>query len=266
MLFIVGLLCGAVLGGAAFVLCWRKVPATRDQLSRLLGQASSQALREKVIEEVAKDDSELAAVLAAKPAIPLENAPAEVTGEMQKEISAAPSAEAAFEVAKKFIRDEDVAKVIAELERWRTRRTNSEEAFQRSFKNHATKNGFAGGLEERRRIRWGKDDTRVALPDLILNKRVLVELKAQMDGSGQADRAMGQMLRYLFAWKKQGPAVLAVCGTVSPEFRLVIRMYVKTWREQLHLPVTVFFKQGDTAADLTEALEMPVEPHQFPEA
>lgn len=264
-LFVTGLLVGVGFGVFLLALGWRHLPATRGTLTRLLGHSVAQQVAVEAVRDVEKNDRELAGILATEPAVPLDSVPPEVTAEAQQLISAAASEEAAVEAAKKFIRDDDLARVIATLVRWRTRRTNSEQTFQNSFRSFAMKNGYSQSLTERPRISWGKQEARVAIPDLVMNERVLVELKAQMDGSGQADRAMGQMLRYLFAWKRRGPAVLAVCGNVSPEFRFIIRMYIDTWRQKLNLPVIVFFKQGDTDANEPALTEVPSEAHVFPE-
>lgn len=197
--------------------------------------------------------------LEAVPAVAVEEVPEEVTKPAQEAIESASSEAEAVEAAKRFIRDPSVAKAVAVLVRWRTRKNNSEQAYQNSFRTFASRNGYGGAVAEKPRIPWGGGGgSRVAVPDLVLDDRVLVELKADLEGSGETDRAMGQMLRYLLAWKSRGPAVLAVCGRVSPELRFLVRIYVDTWRKQLNLPVTVFFKQDEQALE-GEAVDMPTE-------
>jgi hypothetical protein len=197
------------------------------------------------MQDIKQADADLAAVIESEPAVPVESVPEEVTRSNQNDIQDAPTHAAAVEVAKRFIQDADVAEAVATLSRWRTRRNNSENQYQNSFRNHARNCGYTkDDIEEKPRITWGGGGgTRIAIPDLILRNRVLVELKADLMASGEVDRAMGQMLRYLLAWKNKGPALLVVCGDVSPEIRFLVHMYITTWRQTVNLPVTVLFKQ-----------------------
>ncbi|HEY3357165.1 MAG TPA: hypothetical protein VGQ83_28200 [Polyangia bacterium] len=221
---------------------------------------NEQQLSPEALQDIKVADPDLAKVIETKPAVPVDSLPEEITRDVQKEIEAAPTPEAAVEVAKRFIRDADVAEVVANLILWPTRTTNDESQYQASFKRFIKKRGYAGQLKEWPRIPWGGGGaTRVAIPDFVLRKRVLVELKADLTASGETDRAMGQMLRYLLAFKDKGPAVLAICGTVTPEFRLLVHMYINTWRRVVNLPVTVYFKQGSSELK-EEEFEMPAEP------
>lgn len=198
------------------------------------------------IDDIKTADPGLAKVIESQPAVPVESVPEEVPKTVQDEIQSAPTPTAAIEVASRFIHDSDVAKVVVAVTRWRPRRSSSEIQYQNSFLRHARKIGYPEeGIVEKPRLTWGGDHggRRTAIPDLILGNRVLVELKADLTASGETDRAMGQMLRYLLAWKGQGPSILVVCGDVSPEIRFLVRMYINTWRRTVNLPVTVLFRK-----------------------
>lgn len=260
--FLLGLVLGAAALFAVLIFGSRRNPRLRASVSGLLngGQESTVPLSLAAVRDVEENDPEFAAVIESAPAVPVDSVPEEVGQPAQQAIEQAQTPEAALEVAKRFIRDPDVARAIVCLVRWRTRRNNSESQYQNSFRTYANKSGYAGQLAEKQRIPWGGGGgNRIAIPDLLLGDRVLVELKADLEASGDTDRAMGQMLRYLLAWKGKGPAVLAVCGKVSPEIRFLVRMYIDTWRRQLNLPVTVFFKQDGDESPAEANMEMPTE-------
>ena len=148
--------------------------------------------------------------------------------------------------------DRDVRDVVIALVRWKPpAHLESEKEYEASFVRSLAKRGITKDqILLKERITWSADDrhgggSRVGIPDLIVKNKVLVELKANLSGAEAADRAMGQMLRYLLAWKGRGPAVLAVCGESSPEIRFLIRTYMKIWRDTLRLPVTVVFRRSD---------------------
>lgn len=269
VMFLVGLLIGLISGvGAtcAFVITGDRIhPRLRLTVSRmLLGQQSClEPTTERVIQDLRQQDPAFAAVVESEPAVSVTSVPETVPHTAQSAIEAAPSHHAATETAARFIRDPDLRDVVVTLVRWRTRPDNTESQYQNSFTSHAAKSGYKKDrLRQKERIPWaGGGGSRIAIPDLILGGRVLVELKAGLTSSGETDRAMGQMLRYLLAWKASGPAVLAICGRVSPEIRWLVLTYVNTWRSQLNLPVMVFFKQGHEGfVDGDRDAEMPLEP------
>lgn len=233
----------------------------RDTVLSIMGvPAAEVSLAKDIVQDVRENDPGLASVIEAAPAVPVASVPEEVPLTDQDAIRLAATDEAALNVAKRFIRDPGVAKAFTTLVRWKTRAGNDEDTFQRSFRNHANRSGYSGALAEKQRIPWGGGGgSRVAIPDFLLDDRVLVEIKAGLEASGETDRAMGQMLRYLLAWKGKGPAILAVCGRITPELRFLVRLYVRTWRRQLNLPVTVYFKFDDDASRSDEHLEMPTE-------
>jgi len=217
-----------------------------------VSQIPSDALR-----DLERDAPHLYEAVQQPSAARVEDQPAEVTPEAVARIRDAEDVAAAQKVARSLILNPDVADVVAVLVKWNPRRHYTEDKYQRSFKSYASKNGYAGRLQEKPQVTWGaegSDPNRVGYPDFALGDpdrarhQVLLELKANLTSSAETDRAMGQMLRYLLAWKKHGPAVLAVCGDAPPEFCFLIRLYINSWREKLHLPITVWFKRDDVIA------------------
>lgn len=231
----------------------------RDFVLRIVGLPGGEATKD-IIEDLRDNDPELAAVLEAPPAVPVKSVPEEVSQRRQKAIRLAATDEEAVNIAKRFIRDPGVAKAFSSLVRWKTRSGYEEKTLQNSFMSFANKSGYAGTLKDKPHIEWGGGGAlREAIPDFVLEDRVLVEIKAGLTKSSETDRAVGQMLRYLFAWKQKGPTILAVCGRSDPDLRFLVKLYVRTWRRQLNLPVTVYFKFDDVAPRSDEHLEMPTE-------
>jgi hypothetical protein len=248
--FIIGLVVGLALGVAI---------STRSAWRRLLfgggGGWFGDTLARDLIRSQQEDAPEHADVVRAAPAIRPSSQPSEVPKDVSDAARTAPTMAAAQATLRERIPNADVADALALLIRWTPRRHGSEDRYQNSFRAYAPKNGYAGRIEERRQVTWGmegRDPTRVAYPDFVLGdiggpdkRKVLVELKANLSSSSEVDRAMGQMLRYLLAWKAHGPAILAVCGETPPEMRFLVRLYINMWREVVRLPVTVYFKRDD---------------------
>jgi hypothetical protein len=264
--FVVGL----VVGFAVAVLAVRGRARLGPSVERLLGSGrtglsddGSEARHQDLMQDLRASDPELADAIEGDPAVEVSTVPETLTAADQRAIETASPA-VAEQVAARFIRNPDLRRVVVQLAHWRTRKNNSEEVYENSFRRHARSHGYRDTLSKKERIKWrvGDGGERIAIPDLILDDTVLVELKAGLSKSGEMDRALGQMLRYLLAWKKRGPAVLAICGATTPETRWLVLSHVNTWRKQLNFPVMAFFKQG---ADGAVDPEMPVgDPRQEP--
>lgn len=257
---VLGCLAGALMGVAAgpsvLVFLKNHVPSAvgplLEKLSRSGGSpslAGSNALEElrRVAPDVARD-------LESPPAVSPESLPPEVTPSVAQEIAAAPTPESSVQVAQRYFRDADVAELVALLSRWKPRRRQrgvdlTEAEYEESLASYLDRNGYGQLIDFKPRVYWpphGENAAaRHAVPDMTFKRRVLVELKADMVRSEQADRAMGQMLRYLLAWRKEGAAILTVCGEVPPEIRYLVRHYVEFSRTKMGCAVTVFFRQGE---------------------
>ncbi|MCE9575775.1 MAG: hypothetical protein K8W52_21675 [Deltaproteobacteria bacterium] len=257
--FIIGVLVGALLAFAA-VRARAQLGGIGGLLERhVLATPSSpgDGLPADVVSDLRRQTPEFAQLMDAAPAVPVNSVPATLSAASQNALEQASSTDEAERIAARFIPNPQLCKVVAQLARWRTRRGNTESQFQNSFRTQLRRNGFIDTLSEKVRIPWqGAGVERIAVPDFVIGDYVLVELKAALTSSAEVDRALGQMLRYLLAWKRKGPAVLAVCGDVPPEIRWLVLTYVDTWRQHLHLPVMVFFKQGDQGA-VADAADMP---------
>ena len=259
--FSLGVLCVAVAA---------RHPAMQSTVARALsfGSAPSPAsatfgvLSDDDLNQLRRDAPEIAAAIAQPAAVDLRDVPGEIKHEDFEGVDK-DDHDAVREKAFKLVRDYDVAEIIAVLHSWNPARQRYGEApgedyYERSFERALKRYKFSGTIERQRRVEWRVDagDARAGVPDVILRGRVLVELKAELTQAGQSDRALGQMLRYLFAWKTKGPSVLVVCGEVPPAIRSLLRYYLKLWRETLGLPITVYFKREEghrtSAADFPE--------------
>lgn len=261
MCFLVGALLGAV-GAAAAVLVMVRLGLAPGPVSELLrgrGAPAGDGLSQALLDDLRDVAPGLAQRFAEPPAVPVESVPATVTTAQVNALQAASTLEDATALALKYVRDDDVARVVALLARWRPRRARAGvELTEREYEERLARvlrtEGFADQIDRQRRVGWRGDNPsgteRMAVPDFVLRNRVLVELKADLVRSDQVDRAMGQMLRYLLAWRDKGVAVLAVCGNVPPEMRFLIRTYIESWRTTLQTPVTVIFRKTDSEADV----------------
>jgi len=182
----------------------------------------------------------------------------EIPADLIRQVQSASTVEQARELTRRYVQDHDAADVITLIAQWRPRRRQrgvdlTESEYEESLVRHLERYGVAEQIVWKPRVMWAGDRelggaARRAVPDLAFRNRVLVELKADILRSDQADRSLGQMLRYLLAWKPFGPAVLVVCGEAAPELRSLVKLYVNMWRRTLGLPVTVFFRRADDSA------------------
>lgn len=213
------------------------------------------------LEELRRADPHLARTIELAARVRVEAVPEEIQPRWIDAIGAEPNAESARNVARRFIENPDVADVVTELARWKPRRRRGgvdlreseyEESLARFLQKPASL--LRDQIDRQRRLKWGSEDgaDRTAIPDFIVRDKVLLELKGDLTRSDAADRALGQMLRYLLAWKNEGSGagVLVICGDAPPEMRFLVRTYVNVWRTRLHLPVTVYFKRAETVQDV----------------
>lgn len=143
---------------------------------------------------------------------------------------------------------------------WRPRRHRSEAKFQESFEKFLSASGRShspefepGQLERHRRVPFAGD--RVACPDFIYDS-VLVELKRGLTASGETDRALGQLLRYLWLWRTKGTAVLVICGEYDRHLKALAQNYVRGWRAQ-GLPVMALFVRETEGDAMDEVPDFP---------
>lgn len=275
--FVVGLVAGLAVGVVI-----ARVARGNPTIARLFGDGSNrvgevaQASREKlspeIVDTLKRDAADLYREIQEPPAVPVENQPAELPRAAIEEIEQAPTREAALKIASRWIVNEDVAKTITAAILWKPVYHHlTEEKYQQSLLSYLVKDEWYDGseIEEKPSLYWGEKKNakdRLARPDFVLGnprwpakRKVLVELKADMLASSDSDRALGQMLRYLHAWKKGGPSVLIIGGYVSPAFRYLIQRHIDLWRDQLRLPVTVYFKRDSNGADIEKLASMPIE-------
>lgn len=95
------------------------------------------------------------------------------------------------------------------LRTWVPRNCRNERDYEMSLTRHLLRNGYR--VDGQRRI--ALDDGAAGRLDLVVNGRLAVELKCEHSQSAY-DRAVGQVWKYLCAWKR-GPVVLLFCETTS---------------------------------------------------
>lgn len=240
------LILGAIVGAAVFQLIKRGRSSTsRAQPPVVIPPDALHELRQQM--------PEAAEQFEAPSPVSVHDVPAELGSAQTAAIESATSVAAATAVARHFVHHSHTAEIIAALTRWKPRRRQrgvdlTESEYEESLHRFLKQQQLSSTVRAKPRVYWGSEEApggRAAIPDFVFRESVLVELKADLTRSDQADRALGQMLRYLLAWKRTGSAVLAICGDVAPHNRFLVRLYVEQWRRDLGLPVTVFFKRVD---------------------
>jgi len=200
---------------------------------------------ERDVAEIRAVDAELADQIAAAPAVEPELVPA-VIDERTRDRNAP-------EQVLSRVAHPDLRQVLQALWGWKPRsREGDERGYVNSMLVHARKNGVPTNEVERDpRIQW-PGSKRWAQPDVVVRKSVLIEVKADLTTSSSSDRSLGQMLRYLLAFKTTGPAVLIVCGECDPLMSMIVQQYVDVWRNELRLPVTVWFARTQSVAQVED--------------
>jgi hypothetical protein len=203
-------------------------------------------------EEVARDvaeirqvDEELADQITAAPAVAPEAIPA-VIDEHARNLQSA-------EQVIGRVPHADLQHVLRVLWGWKPRsREGNEKGYVNSMLAYMRRNGVPSNeVERERRIQWA-GGKRWAQPDVVVRGKVLVEIKSDLTTSSASDRSLGQMLRYLLAFKQIGPAVLIICGERDPLMTMIVRQYVEVWRSELRLPVTVWFAREESASQVDD--------------
>ncbi len=267
-------LIGLALGVSIIVAMARSRARLNPAIERLLlgdaGNPATSQLPPEVASDIARESPELLHAIQESPAVAVEDQPAEVKQHEMEQIRQAKDPETAAMIARGLIRNPDVAEVFATIAKWRPNSHYGEDAYRNSFRRHINKHVYRGRMEEKRPLELmilvGQKESRKTVPDFTLGdpdgpkkRRVLVELKANLFSSSDVDRALGQMLRYLFAWKQCGPAVLLIGGYVDHDLASLIRYYIGLWRKQMRLPVTVYFVRGREETRLDSETSMPDE-------
>ncbi|MFO8072544.1 MAG: hypothetical protein R6V85_11780 [Polyangia bacterium] len=260
----VGIVVGLLVSLIAIALFSRSKNRRLRSVADIVTGSSSQEIVDELIadalKELENDAPHFAKSVVENPKTPVESQPAEMKTDQAERLQDAEDDETAQKIAKEYSRDDDVADILVMLARWKPRRREAgvdltEEDYEESFERRLKRGGITENEIERQvEAKWSADKrhgggSRRAVPDMAIKDRVLVELKGNLTASSEADRALGQMLRYLLAWKQRGPSVLAVCGEVSPELRFLIRTHITIWRKTLRLPVTVYFRKADEIRD-----------------
>jgi hypothetical protein len=200
----------------------------------------------------------MATIIESKPAVDPESA-----GPATVDEATVNAADAGQRLAR-LVRDPDLRDFLVALKSWTPQYHEAEASYGSSLQRYVARQSGVSANEFVRwpsdiRLRLEDDEGRVA-PDFCFRKRVLVEIKGDLHTASETDRALGQMVRYLLAWKQHGPALLIVCGRHRAVYRALVRVYVHLWRTTLRIPVTVYFLRKDDP----EAVPTSVDPAAWP--
>jgi hypothetical protein len=241
--FAFGVVLGLIVGTFLVLRVAALVPSAARAIGRALGFAPPQpAFPSEVLRDVRQADPALANIIESPPKVD----PADVPAAVEAEVLAGPGGDAVL----RGIENKDVRELLGALRGWKPKRREKEYRYGNDLRRWVETKALGDALEQ-----WPQgvqielaDDASRVQPDFCFRNRVLVEIKADIWEATTADRALGQMLRYLLAWKETGPAILVICGECRPLYEALIRIEVETWREKLQLAVTVFFVRYDDTA------------------
>ena len=154
--------------------------------------------------------------------------------------------------------DPNLAKLLDALDGWKpqSRTYGDEKGFENSMRRYLGDRGITrgDGYEVKRRMTLAlkRGRPRKLTPDFVFWGKLLIEVKGHMSRSADADRALGQLYRYLLAWKRVGPSILIVCGECDAHLQDFIIGHVEMLRAAPFNmpPVTVFFASHQHVRDV----------------
>jgi hypothetical protein len=119
-----------------------------------------------------------------------------------------------------FLMPASVRNVIGFVQSWRPRNCESEKEFERSLKKHLEKNlpksdvisQFAQGRMK---------------GDIVVDDRILIELKADLNSTAKMQRLLGQIDDYESKWK--GEVIVVICGDVDRDLLKTLRKKIESY-------------------------------------
>jgi hypothetical protein len=236
-----------VLFAVIVVACIVGLPNVRRAVARVVGGSLSSSEAREAAATVRSISPDVAAIIESPPAVePEQSGPGAVDPAVVSALATGvgPGRERAQQV-----RDPDLRTFLSALHNWNPRRHAAEDSYGNSLQAFV-RTQFAPNEF----VRWPpdlllriEDDEGKVLPDFCFRGRLLVEIKGDISTASETDRALGQVVRYLLAWKTRGPALLIVCGDCRPLYQALVKMYTTLWRRVLRIPVTVYFLRADRA-------------------
>jgi hypothetical protein len=190
-------------------------------------------------------DPAVVEILRQPPATPVSKTVPVVTTETREAVARDPRTE------------QSLARLLSALEGWtpRSRTYEDEKGFENSMRRCLGDRNIsrAGDYEVKRPMTLAlkRGRPRKLTPDFIFWGKLSVEVKGHMTRSADADRALGQLYRYLLAWKHVGPSILIVCGECDAHLQDFIIGHVEMLRAgPFNMPVTVFFASHQHVRDV----------------
>jgi hypothetical protein len=164
----------------------------------------------------------------------------------------------AKEQLERLVPDADLRAFLFALRDWSPQYHEAESSYGNSLQTYMRRGSF--GPDEfvrwpsNLKLRLAEDESKVA-PDFCFRGRLLVEIKGNIFTASETDRALGQIVRYLLAWKQKGPALLIVCGECRDLYRALMLTYVTIWRRDLRIPITVYFLRAEGAEQVPTSVD-----------
>lgn len=103
------------------------------------------------------------------------------------------------------------AEFVSAMKCWNPGRCYYEYEFQDKLCEHLRKK-LPNSVVETERPIGDKALGNKGRADIVIDETILIEMKRKQSGSGEADRARGQIHRYSEIWSNRGPVILLLCG------------------------------------------------------
>lgn len=121
-----------------------------------------------------------------------------------------------------------VGYVLAQIDKWKPRKCNNEQDFKLSLFRNLEK-----GLQGREVIK--EYATGRVRGDIVIDKKILIEVKKSLDSTGKLQRLLGQIEIYENDWK--GNLILVLCGKHDTNLLAQVRKAVEK-RDRGLLPIS----------------------------
>lgn len=114
------------------------------------------------------------------------------------------------------------------LARWKPRASEREAGYERSLVRFLERN--MPGIDAQTQLPFQAEDGTRGRIDIVLDEVVAIELKRDLRISADADRAVGQVLKYAASWRR-GPVLLLLCEASAEVADLPVLKRIAELRE-----------------------------------
>jgi hypothetical protein len=118
--------------------------------------------------------------------------------------------------------------LLSILAQWRPRASEREAGYERSLVRFLERN--MPGIDAQTQLPFQAEDGTRGRIDIVLDEVVAIELKRDLRASADADRAVGQVLKYAASWRR-GPVLLLLCEASAEVADLPVLKRIAELRE-----------------------------------